>query len=237
MDLVFGYIAGLLTLLNPCVLPVLPVVLIGALNQHRLGPLVLCAGLSVTFVTIGMGIATFGFALGIDETLISRVASVLMILFGLTLLVPALSQRFALAASGMSNTLSVKTAGVGSQGLSGQFMTGVLLGAVWSPCIGPTLGGAISLASQGENLVWASAIMLAFALGVSSIIMTLATVSRDALFRRRDWLQQMTPYARPVTGILLLAVGLFLFFELNHAVDAWAIQTLPHWLLDLSVRY
>ena len=60
MDLVFGFLAGVLTLLNPCVLPVLPVVLITALNQHRLGPLTLCAGLSVTFVVVGLTIASLG---------------------------------------------------------------------------------------------------------------------------------------------------------------------------------
>ena len=237
MDLFFGYLAGLLTLLNPCVLPVLPIILIAALNQHRLGPLALCAGLSFTFVFLGLGIATLGPALGIDDQTVSRASSIIMIAFGLILLVPQFSARFSLVTGDISNSLSAKTTGMDDRGLRGQFITGVLLGAVWSPCIGPTLGGAISLASQGNDLPWAGAIMVAFALGVSTIILILATASREALFRNRDRMAKLSRYAKPVTGLLLVLLGLFLFFELNHAVDRWAIDALPYWLQDLSVRY
>jgi len=237
MDLVFGYLAGLLTLLNPCVLPVLPVVLIAALNQHRLGPWVLCAGLSVTFVSLGVFLASAGPALGLDDQMVSQVAAVLMILFGATLVIPILSQRFALAAGGATATLSNKTAAYQGNGLSGQFITGVLLGAVWSPCIGPTLGGAIALASEGNNLPWATAIMVAFAMGVSTIILALATVSREALMRRRDALQSLSVYARPIMGWLLVGLGLFILFGLHHVVEAWAVETLPYWFQDLSIRF
>ena len=54
MDLFFAYIAGLLTLINPCVLPVLPIVLATALNADRRGPIALAAGMSLSFVTLGM---------------------------------------------------------------------------------------------------------------------------------------------------------------------------------------
>ncbi len=237
MDLVFGYVAGLLTLLNPCVLPVLPVILIAALNEHKFGPLALCAGLSLTFVTIGLMIASLGPTLGIDDVIVSRIASVLMIGFGLILLVPALSSRFTMIASSASNSMAVSQAQIDSSGLRGQFVTGLLLGAVWSPCIGPTLGGAISLASQGSNITWAAMIMVSFALGVSSIILVLATVSREALFKRREMMQNLAQYARPATGIILILLGLFLYFQLQHHVEAWAIENLPYWLQDLSVRY
>ncbi len=237
MDLFFGYIAGLLTLLNPCVLPVLPVILIAALNQHRLGPLALCAGLSVTFVVIGLLVASVGPALGVDDVVVSRVASVLMIVFGLILLVPALSSRFTMVASSASNSMAMSSADIDDTGLRGQFITGLLLGAVWSPCIGPTLGGAISLASQGNNVVWAGMIMISFAFGVSSIILLLATLSREALFKRRETMQKIAQYARPATGAILILLGLFLLFQFQHYVEAWAVQNLPYWLQDLSVRY
>lgn len=237
MDILFAYFAGILTLINPCVLPVLPVVLIAALNQHRAGPVFLCAGLSLTFVVVGMFVASLGPALGIDDGLVSQIASVLMIVFGLTLLVPALSTRFVFAASGASNMLSNKTSSLETDGLGGQFLTGVLLGAVWSPCIGPTLGGAIALASQGSNLPWAAAIMLSFAVGVSTIIMLLALASRETLFRHRDRLQRLSGGGRHLMGVMLVGLGLFLFFRLHHLIEAWAVANLPYWLQDLSVRF
>lgn len=237
MDIIFGYIAGLLTLLNPCVLPVLPVVLITALNTHKLGTLYLCAGLCFTFVTVGMFIASLGPTLGIDDVLISRVASFMMIGFGLILLVPALGQRFAIAATGASNTLQMKTAGYNGQGLGGQFITGALLGAVWTPCIGPTLGGAIALASSGNNLIWASLIMMAFALGVSTVILALGALSREALMRNRERMQALSQMARPIMGGLLIFVGVFLLLGLHYTIERWAIENLPYWFQDLSITF
>ena len=235
MDLVFAYLAGLLTIINPCVLPVLPVVLIAALSEHRYGVWALCAGLTVMFVVLGTVVAAIGPALGIDETTISAGASLLMIVFGTVLLVPALSARFSMAASGMSNAMSAKFHTSPTGGLTGQAFTGALLGAVWSPCIGPTLGGAIALAAEGSNLPWAAMIMLFFAFGVSTLIGGLALLSREGLMRQRGRLQAITPYARPIVGVLLLALGLFLWFQLNHVVEGWLLDTLPAWLIDASV--
>jgi len=235
--LFFGYIAGLLTLLNPCVLPVLPVILITALNTHRLGPIYLCAGLCLTFVTVGMFVASLGPALDVDDILISRIASMVMIGLGLILLVPALSQRFTLVASGASNSLSMKTAGFDGQGLNGQFITGALLGAVWTPCIGPTLGGAIALASSGNNMLWATLIMVSFAFGVSTVILVLGELSRDALIRNRERMQKLSQWARPIMGGLLISVGIFLLLGLHYVVERWAIETLPYWFQDLSITF
>lgn len=237
MDIVFGYIAGLLTLLNPCVLPVLPVILITALNTHRFGTLYLCAGLCTTFVIVGMFVASLGPALSIDDIIISRVASFIMIGFGIVLLVPAFGQRFAIVANGASNTLQMKTASYDGQGLTGQFVTGALLGAVWTPCIGPTLGGAIALASSGNDLYWAALIMLAFAFGVSTVILLLGALSREALMRNRERMQTLSQMARPIMGGLLIFVGVFLLLGLHYVVEEWAIENLPYWFQDLSIAF
>ena len=73
--------------------------------------------------------------------------------------------------------------------------------------------------------------------GVSSVILLLSTLSREALFKRRDALQRMSGGVRTATGLLLVALGLFLFFNLHHAVEIWAVENLPYWLQDLSVRF
>ena len=174
MELLFGYAAGLLTLINPCVLPVLPIVLASALQVSRWGPVALAAGMSLSFVTLGLGVTAFGRALGLDEQMVAQAGAVLMVGFGLMLLVPRFGTVFASATAGVSAGADARIDGLDRQNLGGQFLGGALLGAVWSPCIGPTLGGAISLASQGESLAWAGAIMVAFALCVSSIILALA---------------------------------------------------------------
>ena len=235
MDLIFAYLAGALTLINPCVLPVVPIVLASALQAHRLGPLALAAGMGISFVALGLTIAAVGQALGLSDQTLARAGAIAMIGFGAVLLVPRLNAGFAMATAGMSNRADMQIDAVDRTGLSGQALTGVLLGAVWSPCVGPTLGGAISLASQGGNLMWAGAVMAFFALGVASVMLALAYGARAALMRRRAAMQSLAARAKPVMGITLIAVGLMIFFRLHHVVEGWLIAVLPVWLQDLSV--
>lgn len=235
MDLLFAYGAGLLTLINPCVLPVLPIVLATALQASRHGPLLLAAGMSLSFVVLGVGIAAFGRAIGLRESDIVQGAAVLMILFGMVLLVPRFSSAFSTATAGFSHRADSQLDAVDRGSPMGQFLGGALLGAVWSPCVGPTLGGAISLASQGQSLVWATAIMLAFALGVSSVIVLLGYGARSALQKRQALMRRIAVSARPILGIVFVAVGLMLFFKVHYLFEAWLLDIMPMWLLNFSV--
>jgi cytochrome c biogenesis protein CcdA len=235
MELLLGYGAGLLTLINPCVLPVLPIVLATALQASRLGPVALAAGMSLSFVALGIGVATLGRAVGLTEDMVAQGAAVLMIGFGLVLMVPRFSAGFATATAGFATTADARLDGVDRSGLPGQFMGGMLLGAVWSPCVGPTLGAAISLASQGESLGRAAAVMIAFAAGVSTVILALGYGARAFLQRHRGWMQWLATRGRPVLGGVFVAVGLALLFNLHHVVEAWALDHMPIWLQDLSV--
>ncbi len=234
MELVFGYLAGLLTLVNPCVLPVLPIVIVGSLQASKWGPIALAAGMSVTFVVFGLTVAAFGTALGITDQTIANVGAVLMIVFGLILLIPQLSDRFSTLTSGFAARADEHLDQVDRTGLRGQFVGGMLLGAVWSPCIGPTLGGAIALASGGGSLIWAGAIMVSFAMGVSTLILVLGYGARKSL---QGWMRALASKARPLMGIIFILVGAAILFKLHHVVEIWAIQNMPIWLQDLSVRY
>lgn len=235
MELIFAYAAGLLTLINPCVLPVLPIVVATALQAHRHGPAVLALGMSLSFVVLGVTITAFGYALGLTVDDIARAGAVLMIFFGLILLVPRFSEAFSLATAGVAASADSQFDEIDRSTLRGQFLGGLLLGMVWSPCVGPTLGGAISLASQGQSLGWATLIMVFFALGVSSIILALGYGARSALMRRQALMRKIAVAARPAMGAIFTAVGLMLFFQWHHAIEAWLLDALPSWLIDLSV--
>lgn len=235
MEILFAYGAGLLTLINPCVLPVLPIVLAGALQANRMGPLALAAGMSLSFVALGMFVTVAGRSFGLDEDSIARGGAILMIGFGLVMLLPIASRGFAMATAGMAAKADAQIDTLDRSSLVGQFLGGMLLGAVWSPCIGPTLGAAISLASQGESLFKAGIVMTGFALGVSTVIILLGYGARSLLTRNRALMMTLATKARPILGAVFVLVGLAILFRIHHMIEAWAIQTLPTWLIDLSI--
>jgi cytochrome c biogenesis protein CcdA len=237
MELFFAYLAGLLTLINPCVLPVLPIVLASALQAGRHGPLAVAAGMSISFVTLGMLVATVGHSIGLTESVLSQIGAVLMMLFGVVLLIPQLNERFATATAGFSGGADQQLNKLSNSSIKSQFLGGVLLGAVWSPCVGPTLGGAISLASQGESLLWVFAIMSSFALGVSSVILALGYGTREAIRSRQQQLRGIAEKAKPIMGATFLLVGLMIFFKFHYVIEAWLVDVLPDWFQDLSTTY
>lgn len=235
MDLVFAYLAGLLTLINPCVLPVLPIVLASSMSADKRAPLALAAGMSASFVVLGVGIAAAGPAIGLGQESVAAGAALAMVAFGAVMLVPFLGRSFAMATAQVAVTADARIGRPQDQGLPGHFMGGALLGAVWSPCIGPTLGAAIALASTGQNLGGAAATMAAFALGVSTLILVGSYGAQGWMRGNGARLANFAASTKPVVGLAFMMVGTALFFRLHHRLEEWLLGVLPTWLIDLSV--
>src|SRR5262245_64099790 len=162
--LALSYAAGALSTLSPCVLPLLPIILFGALEQHAWGPVALAAGLSASFAGVGIFLASLAFNIGIDPTAVRLGVAALMVIIGIVLLVPALQTRFALIAGPVAIGGQTLVDRLRPSGIGGQFALGMLLGAIWSPCSGPTMGAAIGLDDQGETDGWADMVEAEFGL-------------------------------------------------------------------------
>lgn len=235
MEFILAYGAGLLTLINPCVLPVLPIVLAGSLQSSRYGPLALAGGMGLAFVTIGFGIIAAGHLVGLRAETVSTAGAILMMVFGAVLMVPQLSARFATATGGFAERADDGMRNMQADGWQGQFLGGLLLGAVWSPCVGPVLGSAISLASQGEELLRAFFIMVSFALGIGSVILALGYGARAALQKRMGTLRRFAASSRPILGVVFFLVGLAIYMRWHLMAEIWLLDRMPIWLQDLSV--
>ncbi len=230
-------LAGALSILSPCVLPLLPLVFAGAAGGHRLGLPALIAGLVVSFVAVGMFVATIGFAIGLDEDFFRRLSALLLAGIGLVLLVPRLAEGFALVASRLGGIGHRRLAGVDPSGPGGQFGIGLLLGAVWSPCAGPTLGAAALLAARGQDLVAVAAVMAAFGLGVALPLLGAAMLSRQALLAWRGRMLAAGRGGRLLLGMLTLLLALAILSGLDRVAETWAVDHSPDWLTDLTTRY
>ncbi|MGL4495989.1 MAG: cytochrome c biogenesis CcdA family protein, partial [Beijerinckiaceae bacterium] len=203
-----AFLAGILSTLSPCVLPLLPIVLGAATSQHRYGVAALAGGLAISFTVIGLFIALIGFSIGIDADLLRKASAIMLIIIGMVMAVPAMQMRFAAAAGPVSNWAETRFGGFSTNGLGGQFALGLLLGAVWTPCVGPTLGAASVLASQGREIGSVAVTMLVFGLGAALPLLILGTISRDALMRMRGRLMNTGGALKSALGIFLVVVGL-----------------------------
>lgn len=235
-SLVLGYAAGALSILSPCVLPILPIVLFGAIERHVLGPLALAAGLALSFAGAGIAIASLGFSIGIDQSSLRLIVAALIGGMGVVLIIPAAQGAVAglaapLAAKGQTMLDRLEPSGIG-----GQFVLGALLGAVWSPCTGPTLGAAVGLAAQGDGLGTAAATMAAFAAGAATPILALAYGSRQAILARRDRLARVSRIGKPLMGATFVALGVFVLTGLDKTVETSLTRAMPDWLVTVTTR-
>lgn len=233
---VLALLAGLLSTLSPCVLPLLPIVLGTAVAQHRFGPVALAAGLALSFVVIGMFVATIGFSIGLDGGVFRLAAAIVLMLIGLVLVMPKLQAQAAVAAGPIGNWAEQRFGGMAGSGLSGQFAVGLLLGAVWAPCVGPTLGAASVLAARGESLGQVTLTMAVFGVGAALPLLLLGFLSRAAVLRWRGAMMSVGQGPKIVMGIVLIATGLLIASGLDKIVEAYLVEHSPAWLTDLTTR-
>lgn len=234
---ILGFFAGTLSILSPCVLPLLPIVFGAAAGKHKYGAVALAVGLTVSFVAVGLFVATIGFSIGLQGQTIRMVSGLLLAAIGAVLLIPALGARFAVAAGPVSAFMEQRfsiPANAGAGGFQGQFLLGALLGAIWSPCVGPTLGAASLLASRGENLGQVALVMTAFGFGAGVPLAIIGSASHKTLARWRGRFLQAGMAGKMALGGLLVIVGLAVATGVDKSLEAWLVQISPEWLTRLT---
>ena len=232
-----AFLAGVLTVLSPCVLPLAPILASTAIAHHRLGPLALALGLALSFSLVGLFVATIGFAIGLDDEALRLAGGLIMLAVGAVLVVPHLELAFAGVAAPLSNWANERTAPFEGAGIWGQATLGGLLGVVWSPCVGPTLGAASALAAQGDNLVSVALVMAAFGLGAASALAALGYGARALISRHRGALNAIGKYGKRFLGWALVVVALLIVTGLDRAIETTLVELSPAWLTELTTRY
>jgi cytochrome c-type biogenesis protein len=232
-----GLLAGVLSTLSPCVLPLVPVLMAAAVSAHRWGALALGAGLALSFTAVGIFLATLGASLGLDPDTFRTIGAVLLAAFGLILLVPKLQHLFSRMTSGLSNSGNQLLSRMTIGGFGGQLIVGALLGVVWSPCVGPTLGAATTLASQGRDLPQIVLLMLLFGLGAAAPLVLLGSLSRASMMRIRGRLLSVGERGKQLFGLALLALGLLIATRTDKSLEAWILNQTPDWLTAVTTKY
>jgi len=236
-SLAIALIAGIFSTLSPCVLPLLPLVLGSALTVHRFGPVALASGLALSFVAIGLFVATIGFSIGLSGDSFRQVSAALMTAVGLVLLLKPLQDRLSSLLSPIGDLFQNRFGVSKGNSLPGQFGVGLLLGAVWSPCVGPTLGAASVLAAQGKNLAQVALTMVIFGFGAALPLLVLGAVSQEALKRRRTQLAKTGNFGKRALGVGLAVFGVLILSGLDRTLETYLVAVSPEWLTSLTTRF
>ncbi|WP_084976862.1 cytochrome c biogenesis CcdA family protein [Plesiomonas shigelloides] len=222
-----AFFAGILSLLSPCVLPMIPAVASSAMQASRTGLILLALGISVTFAVAGSLITFILLSLGISPDILRYFSAGLMLVMGVVLLIPMLNDRL----SYWLSLLVTRLPGTNVQGSGTRFqlLVGMSLGLVWLPCVGPTLGTAIALASTGQNMLLAFFVMLSFGLGCALPLVAIGYASGLQLKK----ISNSAKYGKYILAIALILLSVMILTGFDKTLEIWALNWLPDWVTSI----
>lgn len=214
-------IGGILTVLSPCVLPILPLIVGRSLQSHRYGPLALVIGLISGFAAIGslLGVTASWFT-GLVSTL-RNLAIALLIFAGILAIFPVWSYRlisYLHLGSRIKQTTRV--------GLIGEFWLGSQLGLLWTPCAGPVLGSILVLAAVQHNAVGAFILLVLYGLGAGLPLLVLAYGSRY-VSKHLLSLRSHAMVLQKVGGVIVVATAIAILIGWDVQIQLWLAPIFP----------
>ena len=234
--LTLALVAGLLTTLSPCVLPVLPFVTASSIAKNKFGPLVMACGLLITFVLVTLAVSRTGEVLGVAPSSIRRISGAFLAMGGVLFLSARLSEGLASSLSqitGKAATLSQRSFGTP---LVTEFIAGILLGIVWTPCSGPSLGVALGLATQAEGVGPATLILSFFGVGAVLPLILFAYGARNILGRLRDYAGVIGGFKK-IFGVLMVLFGLLILLDWDRNAERLLTSSLPDFWVEFITKF
>lgn len=220
-------LAGSLTTLSPCVFPILPLVVGGAVQGNRLAPVAMGVGMATSFALIGILLGALGPALGIDSEHVRVFGAWLLIAFGLVMLVPFLNQRFTQWMLPIASGANAASARLDGGSLGGALLLGGVLGLVWSPCSGPLLASALTLVASEGGALRGGIILGLFGLGAAIPLVAVAYASRRGFTAARGWVMARIDGIKKAFGVLILLTGIAILSGGDKWLEARVVELMP----------
>jgi len=205
------FFAGVLTILTPCCLPMIPVLVVGA-NGHRLRPVLIVAGSTLTFTVLGVLTGSVG---SITPETIRAPFAVLMLAFGVVLADDDVNDSYSRHASRLASRATGLTGRVDERRhpLANAFVVGLLLGVIWLPCVGPVLGGVLAYVGTTASVAGGAALLFTYGVGFSLPLLGVAYLGRSGGNRLLEY--GRGDGFRTATGYAFVLLGLAVLFDLD----------------------
>lgn len=228
--LLFAFLAGLVTILSPCILPILPIVLSGSLSGGKKRPLGIVTGFIGSFTFFTLALATIVQATGVSADSLRLVSVIIIFAFGLSLLLP---QTQVLLEKLFSKFAGLAPSNQDKEGFGGGILVGLSLGLIWTPCVGPILASVITLALSSQVGFSAFFITLAYSLGTALPMLGITYGGRN-LLNRVPWLLRNTTKIQKGFGVLMMLTALGIFLNVDRQFQSYILEKFPQYGAGLT---
>ena len=227
--IVFAFVAGAATAVSPCVLPVLPVALSAGVTGGRRRPLGVVTGLALSFTFATVALVYVIDALGLPDDFVRTLAIAVLLVFGLSLLIPRLGARLEAALGRLVPARARRPAGSG-EGFGSGLVLGLSLGLVYAPCAGPILAGVITVSAAQTFTAGRLAVALAYGIGTAVVLYALMIGGRR-LTRR---LSGQSARLQLATGAVMVLVAVLMLGDYDLRFQTAIANDLPAFLVNPS---
>ncbi|ADI73039.1 cytochrome c biogenesis protein transmembrane region [Methanohalobium evestigatum Z-7303] len=202
-----AFVAGIASIISPCVLPLLPAILAYSSNNGKYRPIAIILGLSISFTL--MGIITSAFSAGFQayRDYIYLVAEIVIIGLGLVMLL-----EFNIFNNALLDKFSSKR--LNNNGLLGGLVLGISLGIIWIPCVGPILGAILTMVAVGSNIIQGGFLLFIYSMGFA-VPMLIIAYSANITTSKLGKISKYGIYVKKAAGIVLISIGLWMIYT-NH---------------------
>ena len=233
---VFAFLAGVVTILSPCILPILPIILsssFGGKQVNKWRPLGVVAGFVASFTFFTLFLSTIVRLSGISADALRLFAVLVVGGFGISLLIPKLQFFIEQAFSRLTKFAPHSNS---NTGFGSGFIVGLSLGLLWTPCVGPILASVLSLAISGTVTTQAFFIALAYSAG-TSLPMLLIMLGGQSMLKRAPWLLENTGKVQKAFGGVMVLTAIGILFNLDRQFQTLVLDRFPQygaWLTQIE---
>lgn len=229
----FAFLAGIVTILSPCILPILPIVLSSTIGGEATGkgrPLGVVTGFILSFTFFTLFLSTIVRVSGIPADGLRGFSIVIIAVFGASLLFPNFQKLMEQIFAKLSAIVPRRGQ---KSGFGGGVLIGLSLGLLWTPCVGPILASVIALAITGNVNIEALLITLAYSIG-TAIPMFLIIAGGQNVLRKVPWLLANTVKIQKAFGVLMILTAILIYFNVDRRFQTFILQTFPNYGIGLT---